>query len=566
MKRENKLIVAAVVLPLLVGAFFDQTAAYKLSPMHFFVFTALIVTYNGVLFLQRADWERRRAVLRCSGMGFFTIGLIQGICLIRDTENFNDNLRTGLGIALAAILAAAFLILLKAEKGVTENVIILVIFAAFMVRIFYAVLTTSSLYQNDLTIFHPDCQGHLGYVYQLYTNGKLPDIDPVMAYEFYQPPLHYAVSAVFLKAFRLLGLLPSDRQALEETLQVLPVIYSSLTIVFIYKITKQMKLSLEARLAAVCFAGFLPYSVMLGGALNNDPLAVLLMVMCIYYTFKWYEKPDLKGILIMGLCIGGAMMTKISAGLIAPAMAVLMLHRAWRDRRQWTVYLKQFVCFGLIAFPMGLWHSIYNFIRYRMPIGYIADLSEDSEQFIGMHDKWSRFFDLNQAFEFLYVRFDYINDFADYNIPVALIKFATFGESRYYEATGLTRAVGTGIFWIDAALFVLMAAALVIWCFFRDGRRMQKIFMLTATGVTMYLYMKTCIRYTHVCTMNIRYIMCTVYIGCIAIAAAASGLQERIAGKSESGGRICRVILISMPVLYAVAVIVLKAGMETVIF
>lgn len=566
MKRENKLIVAAVVLPLLVGAFFDQMSTYKLSSMHFFVLTALIVTYNGVLFLQRVEWERRRVVLQCSGMGFFTIGLIQGICLIRDTENFNDNLKTGLGIALAVILTAAFLTLLKVEKGVTENVIMLVIFAAFMVRIFYAVLTISSLYQNDLTIFHPDCQGHLGYVYHLYTNGKLPDMDPTTAYEFYQPPLHYAVSAVFLKAFRLLGLLPSDREALEETLQVLPMIYSSLTIVFIYKITKQMKLSLEARLTAVCFAGFLPYSVMLGAALNNDPLAILLMVMCIYFTFKWYEKPDLKGILIMALCIGGAMMTKISAGLIAPAMAVMMLHRAWRDRKQWTVYLKQFVCFGLIAFPMGLGHSIYNFIRYRMPIGYIADLSEDSEQFIGMHDKWSRFFDFSQAFDFLFVRFDYINDFADYNIPVALIKFATFGESRYYQATRLTHILGTGMFWTNAVLFALMAAALVIWCFFRDGRMMQKIFMLTAAMVTLYLYMKTCIRYTHVCTMNIRYIMCTVYVGCIVIAAAASGLQERIAGKSETGGRICKVIMTSIPVLYAVAVIVLKAGMETVIF
>ena len=327
-----------------------------------------------------------------------------------------------------------------------------------------------------------------------------------------------------------------------------------------------MKLSLEARLTAVCFAGFLPYSVMLGAALNNDPLAILLMIMCIYYTFKWYENPDLKGILIMALCIGGAMMTKISAGLIAPAMAIMMLHRAWRDRKQWTVYLRQFVCFGLIAFPMGLWHSIYNFIKYRMPIGYIADLSEDSEQFIGMYDKWSRFFDFSNALDFLYVRFDYINDFADYNIPVVLIKFATFGESRYYQATGLTNILGTGIFWANAMLFVLMAAAFVIWCFFRDGRMMQKIFMLTAAAVPLYFYVKACIRYTHVCTMNIRYIMCAVYVGCIVVAAAVSGLQDKIAGKSESDGRICKAILTALPVLYALVVIVLEAGMETILF
>lgn len=73
MKRDNKLIVAAVVLPFLVGVFFDQTAAFKLNSMHFFVLTALIVTYNVVLFIQRADWERRKFVFQCSCMVFLPL-------------------------------------------------------------------------------------------------------------------------------------------------------------------------------------------------------------------------------------------------------------------------------------------------------------------------------------------------------------------------------------------------------------------------------------------------------------------------------------------------------------
>ncbi|MDE6926607.1 MAG: glycosyltransferase family 39 protein [Acetatifactor sp.] len=565
MKRENKLIVAAVVLPLLVGVFFEQTKDYKLSSMHFFVLTALIVTYNGVLFLQRAEWERRKAVLQCSGMGFFTIGMIQGVCLLRNTENVNDSLRTVLGITLAVIVTAAFLFLLKVEKGVTENVIMLVIFAAFMIRIFYTVLTMALLYQNDLTIFHPDCFGHLGYVYRLYADGRLPDVNPTESYEFYQPPLHYAISAIYLRVLGLFRLLPTAREDIEEILQVLPMIYSMITIVYIDKIGKNLKLSPEGRLTAVCFAGFLPYSVMLGAALNNDPLAIMLMVMSIYYTLKWHEKPGMKGILIMALCIGCAMMAKVSSGLIAPAMAVMMLHRAWKDRKQWTVYLKQFTCFGLIAFPLGLWHSVYCFVRYRMPIGYIADLSEDSLQFIGNHDKWSRFFDFENAFEFLGVRMDYEHLFADYNIPVTLIKYATFGESYYYQSSGLTNVLGTGMFWVNAVLFILMAIAAVVWLFLRDGRMWQKIFLLTGAGVGVFSYLKFCIRYTHVCTMNVRYIMCPVYIGCIVTAVAAAGLQERIAGKSETGGRVWKRIMVSVSVLYAVAVIVLKTGMQMVV-
>lgn len=566
MKRDNKLIVAAVVLPFLVGVFFDQTAVYKLNSMHFFVVTALIVTYNVVLFIQRADWERRKFAFQCSCMGFFTIGLIQGVCLIRNTEDFSDSLRTGLGIGLAVLLVIALLVLLEMEKGVTENVIMLVIFAAFLLRIFYTVLTMALLYQNDITVFHPDCTGHLGYVYYMYRDGHLPDVDPTTQFEFYQPPLHYAVSAVFLRLLGFMRLFPAEREGVEEILQVLPMIYSMITIVFIDKIGRRIKLSPEGRLILVCLAGFLPYSVMTGAALNNDPLALLLMVMSIYFTLKWYDAPDMKGILIMALCIGGAMMTKLSSALIAPAMAVLMLHRAWKDRKRWTVYLKQFTGFGLVAFPLGLWHSLYCFIKYGMPIGYASPLEEDSLQYIGNYDKWARFFDFDRAFEYLGVRMDYAHYFADYNIPVTLVKFATFGESQYYRDSSLTHILGTGMFWVNAALFVLMAVAFVAWCFFRDGRMIQKVFICTGAVVSLVLYVKFCLKYTHVCTMNIRYIMCAVYLGCIAVAAFFSGLQERIAGKSESGGRVCKRIMTAAALFYAVAVIVLKAEMETLIF
>lgn len=566
MKRDNKLIVAAVVLPFLVGVFFDQTAAYKLSSMHFFVLTALIVTYNVVLFIQRTDWERRKFVFQCSCMGFFTIGSIQGVCLIRNTEDFSDHLRTVLGIGLAVLLIIALLVLLKTEKGVTENVIMLVIFAAFMLRIFYAGLTMALLYQNDVTAFHPDCTGHLGYVYYMYRDGHLPDVDPTTQFEFYQPPLHYAISAVFLRMLEFMRLLPAEREGVEEILQVLPMIYSMITIVFIDKIGRQMKLSPEGRLISVCLAGFLPYSVMTGAALNNDPLAIMLMVMSIYFTFKWYDSPDMKGILIMALCIGGAMMSKFSSALIAPAMAVMMLQRAWKDRKQWVAYLKQFVGFGLAAFPLGLWHSLYCFIRYRMPIGYAAPLGEDSRQYIGNYGKWERLFDFDRAFEYLGVRMDYIEYYADYNIPVTLVKFATFGESQYYRDSWLTHILGTGMFWVNAVLFVLMAAAFVAWCFFRDGRAVQKAFIGVGAVVSLVLYVKFCLKYTHVCTMNIRYIMCAVYLGCITIAAAVSGLQERIAGKSETGGLICKRIMTAAALFYAIAVTVLMWGMETLIF
>lgn len=496
-------------------------------------------------------------------MGIAAIGLIQGICLMRRMENIDDRLRTALGIVLAAVLLGSFLMLLRAEKGVTDNVIMTVIFAGFLVRIFYVMMTDASLFQNDTTVFHLDCEGHLGYICHLFTNGRLPDIDPTEAFEFCQPPLYYAISAFFLKALGFLGLLPENMRAVDEILQLLPLMYSMMTVVFIDKIGKQMKLSCESRLAAVCLAGFLPYSVMMSGALNNDTLVTLLMVMSIYYTFRWYEKPDVKGIAVMALCIGGAMMTKLSAVMIAPAMAVLMLHRAWKDRQRWIMYLKQFTCFGLIAFPLGLWHSVYCAVKYRMPFGYVVSFDESVPHYIGAYDKWSRFFRFERTFEYLAIREDRINNFADFNIPVTLVKYATFGDSHYYLDSRLTQVMGTCIFWINAVLFVLMPLMFVVWCLFRDGRLAQKMFILTAAGSSLYFYIKFCFKYTHVCSMNVRYIMCAVYIGCIAIAAAASEIQKWAVEKNAAAGSVCKTLVTVLPVLYAIAVIVLQAGMET---
>lgn len=557
------MIVAAVVLPLFVGIFFGQDDTYKLSTIRFIVLTAVIAAYNLLLFVRKVEWDHRKIVFACSGMSLFTMGLIQGVCFLRQKENIDESLICGLGILLAVIVLGAFCILFKSEKGITENVIVIVIYAAFLIRVFYIVMNQAHLFQNDVASFDPESYGHLGYIYFLFTDGKLPDINPMDYYELYQPPLHYAVSALFFKLLQFFG---CPQEIWEELLQVLMLTYSCLIIVFINKIAIRLKLSLSGRLAVICFAGFLPYSVMMSGSLNNDLLATLFTFMSVYFTLKWYDDPDLKTIMIMALCIGCAMMSKVSTALIAPAMAVLMLQRAWKDRKRWMVYLKQFVCFGLIAFPLGLWHSTYNYIKYQMPFGYAASLGEDSAQFIGFHDKWSRFFDFDRAFEFLAVRLDYINDFADYNIPVTLIKFAAFGESRYYLSGKLTSILGTGIFWATAALFVLMALMFMVWCFLRDGRLMQKIFMFTGAAVVFYFYLKFCIKYTHVCSMNVRYVMSAVYIGCLSIGAAITSLQQISATKNGAGGHICSKIVTTLSVLYAAAVIVLIAGMEQLLF
>lgn len=559
MKRENRMVAAAAVLPVLVGIFFGQQDVYKLSVPRFAVLTVLIAAYNAVLFLRRAQWEHRKTVLICSGMSLFTMAMVQGVCYLRESGNTDAEWATGLGLFLILFFTSVFFFLVRSEKGITENVISTAVFAAFLVRIFYVVMTRAFLYQNDLASFSSEGYGHLGYIFFLFQDGKLPDINPMEYYELYQPPLHYAVSALFFKVLELIGCPP---EIWEELLQVLLLAYSMMIVAFINKIAVRLRFSMEGRLAAVCFAGFLPYGIMMSGSLNNDLLMTFCMILAIYFTLKWYEEPCLRTIMTMAVCIGCSMMSKVSGGMIAPAMAVLMLHRAWLDRKRWKEYLKQFVCFGLAAFPLGLWHPIYCGIKWGMPFGYVPAMGPESDQFIGAFDKWSRLFDFQGAFDVLTVQGNRYAEFVDHNIPVTLIKFAAFGESNYLDASRLTLLLGTAVFWGTLALFVLMVSAMAVWCFCRDGKAVYKVFLLTGAVVSILFFVRFCWQYPYVCTMNVRYVMGAVYLGCIAVGAVFTAVKDKMADRGMAGERVCTKIMTALPVIYGAAVIVLMAGME----
>lgn len=559
MKRENRMVVTAAVLPVLVGIFFTQEDIYKQNAVQFVALAALIAALNVFLFLRGVQWENRKTVLICSFMSLFTMAMVQAVCFLRQNEGIGEGWITGLGFLLLCLLTAAFFLLLKLEKGITENVISIAIFAAFLVRIFYVVMTRAFLYQNDLASFSSEGYGHLGYIFFLFNDGRLPDINPMEYYELYQPPLHYAVSALFFKGLQLIGCPPGKW---EELLQVLLLAYSMMIVAFINKIAIRFKMSMEGRLAAVCFAGFLPYGIMMSGSLNNDLLMTFCMVLAIYFTLKWYEEPRLGTIMIMAVCVGCSMMSKVSGGMIAPAMALLMLHRAWLDRKEWKKYLKQFVCFGLAAFPLGLWHPVYCGIKWGMPFGYVPAMGPDSDQFIGVFDKWSRLFDFKGAFDVLTVQGNRYAEFVDHNIPITLIKYAAFGESNYYESSQLTFLLGTGVFWGTLVLFLLMIAGMVFGYFCRDEKRIYKDFILAGAVVSVLFFVRFCWQYPYVCTMNVRYVMGAVYLGCIAVGAAFSTIKKKVASKSASGGKICTGIMTALPVVYAAAVIVLMAGME----
>lgn len=444
------------------------------------------------------------------------------------------------------------------EKDPAENLILFLILGGVLLRIYYAVMVPARLCQNDLGWLEPDNYGHLGYVYYIFSHGRLPDLNPMEYYQFYHPPLHHVICAVFVKIYTLIGY---NMDEAAEMLQLLTVLYSSLTLVFLNRIGIRLRIPAFGRAIALGAASFLPYGIMMGAGLNNDGLALLLVTMAVYFTLVWYEAPNFRSVAAMALCIGLAMMSKMSGVLAAPAMAVLMLHRAWKDRKRWKEYLKQFLVFGLIAFPLGLWHPLLQYVRYGMPLGFVPSMTRESEMYVGMYGKWSRLFDFRDAFRNLSVVWDNSRG-ADYNIPAAMVKFAVFGEADYYRSNPAVHGTGAACFWMTFLLLALTAVSCIAWLFQKRYTAVQKASVGVLLAVHMFSYVIFCMRYPFVCTMNIRYVMAAVYFGFLALGAVAAGSRKRLtAGSARAGKCFTAILSAGLGIYFAVcAALILQMG------
>ncbi len=555
------MLCTAAILSFLTGLFFLHDSDYKLTIGRFILLAVGIMGYNLWLYFRKASWERRGPVVLCSIMGIFTLAFIQAFCFLRTEPDRWENIIAGGTIGLFILLVIWCIFCTVCERGINENTITLLIFGSFLLRLFYVVLTQAHIVQNDLEALDEKSFGHLGYVYQIYTTGRLPSVNPVGHYQLYQPPLHYVICVLCMRLYSLFGI---EFSSMNEILQMLPLFYTTVILVFIDKIGRQLEISLLGRCVAVGFAAFLPYSIFMGGAINNDTLTTLLMLLCVYFTVKWYQNPDLKGILIMAVCIGCAMMTKLSGAMLAPSMAIVMLWRAWKDRRQWRMYLKQFICFGLAAFPLGLWYSVLRWIQYRMPFGFVCSVPEEAAQFIGMYSN-RRFSDYAYAFESLSLRWDNLSD-VDYNIPVCLVKYSVFNELDYYRNNLAAYFLGTIMFWATLILFILIAAALLVWLFMKEYKSIHKVFLTGGVLVVMLAYVKFCYEYPHVCTMSVRYVMAAVYMGILVLGAAVAGLQARLKAKSASAGKIFSGLTGGVTALYMIISVLLMINLEVFLF
>ncbi|MDO4515517.1 MAG: glycosyltransferase family 39 protein [Bacillota bacterium] len=403
---------------------------------------------------------------------------------------------------LIMVGAAVWIMLTHPELDRSEIFLWLILVLGILMRVGYMLYTPAYVRGHDLGKCSLDSNGHVAYILHL-LQGELP---PNNSYQFYHPPLFHALSAIAMACYRALSGF-SDPGQLLEAAKTVSCAASIVTLFYARNLCRQLRLSDEATLIAVSLAAFLPNHYLLAGRVNNDSLAVMFMTAILYYTLRWYKRQEWGALVKLALCFGLGMMTKISVGvfaLVTGCVMILVLYRRLREKNGLPI-IRQFVVFGLIAFPLGLWYPIRNLILFQQPFNYVLRISEESEVYCGGYSLWERF-GLIKNFEI------YDHPFEDYNVWSYLLKGSLFGEFSFNMGK-----VIPGLLILINLLLILLSLAAMALVLIRH-RTAQWTVLICFWLVLMGSYINFNIQYPFGCTMDFRYVVPTALIGAVFLA------------------------------------------------
>ena len=216
------------------------------------------------------------------------------------------------------VVLVMYVALLNNDKKFHDRVTCLALAGAgFVLRYSYVFMSDIYTRQNDVWYFGGE-GGHAGYIEYIYNNNALPNFDPTTLWQYYHPPLHHIICAVWLKFCTSVGI---EYYMACEAIQALTLFYVCAVTITVYKILRLFDLKGKALTIPFGMCCMYPYLVLMSGGINNDPLMLCFTVGALFCVLKWYREQTAKNIVKAALCIGLGMMTKISVGLIAPAVA-----------------------------------------------------------------------------------------------------------------------------------------------------------------------------------------------------------------------------------------------------
>lgn len=193
----------------------------------------------------------------------------------------------------------------------------------------------------------PDEPAHYNYIRYIAEHGSLPvlsngdydetynaeftrtphnvqsmSIDP-FRYEFYSPPLYYLLAAPVY----------SLTNGSIIAIRLFSISLSALLIIIAYLVGAELFADrLQIALGTAAFVAFVPQHMAMMSAVNNDSLAELLIVLCVWQSMRLFKtaKPSSKSTLLLSVTLGLGLLTKQTVYYTAVPIVVIAL--IWHSR------------------------------------------------------------------------------------------------------------------------------------------------------------------------------------------------------------------------------------------
>lgn len=517
-------IVLAIILSLLFFCvYFDTTSSTYMvnSGMNKFLIPVFTLCALYTFALYRADkiLPKRTSfimaassILACLGFAFIA-GFLQ-----QTASSF---------ILYGMLVIAGIWLYLKCNKKLNWKISAYLIIACGCVMIIgYGMAVPETLDLHDSFFYNSfeESYGHANYIGHIFNNWALPDTNA--PWQFYQPPLHHIIAAVFCKINELLGV--SYRQ-IAENVAFLTGLYSCLNVVVWYIILRELKLQKAALLIPLAIIALHPTAFIMGNCTSNDMLMWLFTSLCVLYMIKWYNSPSMKNIAIMALCLGLGMMSKLSTVMLAPAIAVMLVIKLLQSGKfeKFLSLIKQYAVFGVISIPLGMWYSIRNRIKFGQPLGFVPEITSES-QYIGNYSILERIIPFN--FDTLTAS-PYViwNQGGEYNLFIKLLKTSLFGETSYAEDYGNTLPYLLTFLNYFLVILSVVAIVYVLYKLKKTCSQNMPYYILGIVYIIMIIMMVYfLVSHPHQCTIDMRYIYVNIPIGALFIGKMCSLLQAEV--------------------------------------
>ena len=387
------------------------------------------------------------------------------------------------------------------------DIIYLISFLTFLFRAMYALYNPiSNVSRQHDTIAFTNGGGHLGYIWHIWAYSKIPDVDPRTLWEFYQPPLYYLICGYWTKIYTILHI-PIIESA--ENIQFFSLFCVTSTGIVMDGILKRIGGNIKSRLMGMLIFSIIPLFTYLGGSVNNDALLLFLFFLSLYEVIVWYQDGGIGRLILSAVFTGLTVMTKISGSLIVFPILVLFLSKLIKKKDG--KLLLQYLLFGVISLPLGLWWNVRNSCRFGMPFIYFHEASRESVQFIPDFSIMNRLFDMKNQLNHPYIDIFNSSPNVDHNLIISTVKTLVFTSSADVMLSLITQILGWILLFLTIigmlyGLVLLVIDGIKYLCSEKQVSEYTIAFIsLIVSQLVFYLYFNYAHTFVH--NMHARYIM-----------------------------------------------------------